>query len=541
MRMTKKILALFLAMVLCLSLMPFGAFATEESVDVTEEDTASEPYEPAEEELMAQEEAVPELDEPNEEAGENVLTPVPVEASVGEPIESGEVPAINTEEFSEVEEANEIEDTNETEEVLVTESETELPIVDDEASFFPSLDGNTYEVVPGIIKKDKISANTSSTTHNYSSDWQYWCQGASKYRDVRAYGCHFVAQSKLLIELGAAKSSVNSFNPDYYYEWGLSKEYWGTDLNEKSIGAAAIGYAAKNDIVMTKGYKTLSGSNSASDVKLIMDYIEKGYYIILDCSAHEAYVGRAASLAAETPIILDSWNSYSFNPDSCCTYSGYTLNYYTGFYYYDTAPTISYKAKATGGMCISPTEEGFKLTFDVSDNVGVTDFYVNVWEYGKTEAEAVKIPGTLSKNATVATVVVNCTSQFGGFKGPYYAKGYAYDASGNHAEADTSDTPFSLYVSKADPEYIATYKVLEDNTPVRIAPYSKLNNKDTKVGVLSKGTKVSAVGVYVNDYGNTWLQLEDGTWIYYDNVKYASVWTSLSKNLSKFLNPYPQE
>ena len=133
MRMTKKILALFLAMVLCLSLMPFGAFATEESVDVTEEDTASEPYEPAEEELMAQEEAVPELDEPNEEAGENVLTPVPVEASVGEPIESGEVPAINTEEFSEVEEANEIEDTNETEEVLVTESETELPIVDDEA------------------------------------------------------------------------------------------------------------------------------------------------------------------------------------------------------------------------------------------------------------------------------------------------------------------------------------------------------------------------------------------------------------------------
>ena len=84
-----------------------------------------------------------------------------------------------------------------------------------------ALASTTATVISGI---PKVGTNTGST-HQYSSYWQYWSQGASVYpdgtssglRNMHPYGCRIVAQSKLLVEAGLASSDVSVFNPDIYF------------------------------------------------------------------------------------------------------------------------------------------------------------------------------------------------------------------------------------------------------------------------------------------------------------------------------------
>ena len=166
----------------------------------------------------------------------------------------------------------------------------------------------------------KVSKNTSSTSNKYSGAWQYWSQGASKYRGMRSSGCRVTAFAKLLREAGYGIG-----NPDDFLIWGVNKGFFKSTSNVTEMGTfggAILRYVSDNggssSLIATN---TLTG-NTNTDKANIMNYIRQGYYVVLSCSAHIAYIGREASLNNGTPVILDSWSSWSTNPASVHTYTG---------------------------------------------------------------------------------------------------------------------------------------------------------------------------------------------------------------------------
>ncbi len=70
------------------------------------------------------------------------------------------------------------------------------------------------------------------------------------------------------------------------------------------------------------------------------------------------------------------------------------------------------------------------------------------------------------------------------------------------------------------------FTTVKDNTPVRKRPYSA--DKITKY--LKKGTKVTVVGYAYNGYGNFWYKINDGTWIYSENLTESDSSTGLTIN-----------
>ena len=175
----------------------------------------------------------------------------------------------------------------------------------------------------------RVAAN-SSTSHNYSVYWEYWSQGASTSSSMRSSGCRVVAHSKLLAEAGIASKTTSVFNPDIYFNWAVANGFFSSGCYENtSVGAGLIRYASDRGVSVSHSEISLSGSNSASDISTVMSKINEGYYVILSCSAHQAYVGRAASLNAGTPVILDSWSNWSYTPYQVQQYNGYTQVYFT--------------------------------------------------------------------------------------------------------------------------------------------------------------------------------------------------------------------
>ncbi len=172
-----------------------------------------------------------------------------------------------------------------------------------------------YPVVSGISK--------IGTGQGYSAYWQYWCQGASTNGNMRAYGCRVVSQAKLLVEAGIASSDVSIFNPDIFFNWAVDTGNFNSGCGEIGThGSPAVNYAASHGGSLTyHGRVSLTGNNS-TDAATAMNYINQGYYVIIGCTNHETYVGRAASLAAGKAVILDSYSSSSQNP-----YSTYTMDY----------------------------------------------------------------------------------------------------------------------------------------------------------------------------------------------------------------------
>ncbi len=59
-----------------------------------------------------------------------------------------------------------------------------------------------------------------------------------------------------------------------------------------------------------------------------------------------------------------------------------------------------------------------------------------------------------------------------------------------------------------------TYYAVKDNVPVRARPYAA----DTILKNLKKGTAVTVVGTGINSAGNLWCKLNDGNWVFSDNL-----------------------
>lgn len=298
-------------------------------------------------------------------------------------------------------------------------------------------------LVSGITK---VSANTSSTSSQYSTYWEYWSQGASQYSGMRSGGCRVTAFAKLIKEAGYAEFS----NPDDFLLWGVSNGFFKSTSNVLELGT--FGEAIGTYISQRNGNCTLVAtntlSNTSTDIANMMNYINQGYYVVLSSSGHTAYVGRAASLAQGTPVILDSWSSWITNPASTHTYtgsydsmSGETFEKYRVY-------SISQKNTDTTAPVISNvrvtdiTNEGYTVNCDVTDNVGVTIVAFPTWtdangqddlfdDWGNTASVRVPISGnTYSYRVNI--------SEHNNEGGSYTTHIYAYDAAGNISKAYTS-------------------------------------------------------------------------------------------------------
>lgn len=161
-----------------------------------------------------------------------------------------------------------------------------------------------------LFQVDYVSR--SSNVPAYHSHWAYWSQGASEYNLMNLYGCRVVAQAKMLRESNYTSLDPNAFNPDIYYIWAMDKGYFPkseTDLNEIYVdgkpGGAVLKWISDSGGQATRIEQPLTGTKQ-QQADLIMNYINSGYYVMVGCDPHYAYVGRDASLAYGFPVLLDS-------------------------------------------------------------------------------------------------------------------------------------------------------------------------------------------------------------------------------------------
>lgn len=180
-----------------------------------------------------------------------------------------------------------------------------------------------------------------SASVGYGSDWRCWSQGSSEYSAMSS-GCRVVSYSKLLAECGIV--SPPGFNPDTLFEWGCENGFWSKNsvYENGTCGVAPVKYAESlGKTLVREGTASLSGSLE-QQAETIMRYIKNGYYVIATCSAHYVYVGRAASLAADTPVVMNSGGNVADGASLIQQYvsppKGWSYNY-TGIIYYSCAET----------------------------------------------------------------------------------------------------------------------------------------------------------------------------------------------------------
>ena len=196
------------------------------------------------------------------------------------------------------------------------------------------------ENTPVLLAVSDVPVNGSNTTAQYSSDWEYWCQGASKYDAMRQAGCRVVAYSKLIREAGYALSS-----PDTLFEWGK-----GTYFRADTFEIGSIGNAPKEFIKQQGGALNMVTSvpltgNNSQDAQTAYNLIKQGYYVVLIGGTHTTYIGKSASLSAGKAMILDSWNNWSSHQNTKQAYSTYYSSVTFNTAYCFTASSATKPAK----------------------------------------------------------------------------------------------------------------------------------------------------------------------------------------------------
>ncbi len=180
----------------------------------------------------------------------------------------------------------------------------------------------------------QVEAKAPTKASGFSGKaYQEWCQKMSKYDGMRSGGCRVTTYTKMIYEAGYTQVG----NPDKYFEWGVGKGYFkkSSAYEKVSFGTPAINYVKEQGgqarLVKKISIKGMKKSKVAST---IMDYINDGYYCVVSCGAHTSYIGREASLAAKTPVLLDSsfstknkkwFGTYS----NIIKYTDYTSNSFT--------------------------------------------------------------------------------------------------------------------------------------------------------------------------------------------------------------------
>lgn len=300
----------------------------------------------------------------------------------------------------------------------------------------------------------KVSKNTSSTSNKYSGAWQYWSQGASKYSGMRSSGCRVTAFAKLLREAGYGIG-----NPDDFLIWGVNKGFFKSTSNVTEMGTfggAILRYVSDNggssSLIATN---TLTG-NTNTDKANIMNYIRQGYYVVLSCSAHTAYIGREASLNNGTPVILDSWSSWSTNPASVHTYTGkydsmsgvtfakyrvYSISRQT--VQKDTSPP-----QIKDVQVVDVTNSGYTVKCTVTDNVGIGKVQFPTWTDKNGQDDIAWKEGNQFGTNTSQNVTFKVNTSEHNNEGDWYNTHiYAWDTSGN-----STNTGVRVFIDKTPPQ-----------------------------------------------------------------------------------------
>ena len=178
-----------------------------------------------------------------------------------------------------------------------------------------------------------------------------------------------------------------------------------------------------------------------------------------------------------------------------------------------------------------------RIVFSITDNdaVDLKSTFVKVWEYGQTidQAEPKEVFHYTNGTGVVVPDVYKSYLSLKNKETIYYLQIETKDMSGNAQSQYLGQYSFFPADSSSG---TGTYRIIDDTTPFRIAPYAKINGKDTDRGICLKGDKVQVIGSYVNGQGNLWYKISDDLWVYSKNVKKEFDLIGTVSEILKFLN-----
>jgi len=247
--------------------------------------------------------------------------------------------------------------------------------------------------------------------------YQEWCQKMSKYAGLQKGGCRVTTYTKMLYEAGYTQVT----NPDKFFEWGVGNGYFkkSSAYEKVSFGTPAIQYVkAQGGSASLVKKISIKGMKKAKVAETIMSYINDGYYCILSCSAHTSYVGREASLAAKTPVLLDSSYStsnkaWSGTYSNIINYTNYKSNNFTNLRVFKISKGSGNGGSGNSG---SGTQSSVKVT---KPTISLTDYPVRL-----LKGNSFGLRGTITANGNITLV-----------------KGYIYNADGKVVQS-TTDKPY---------------------------------------------------------------------------------------------------
>lgn len=510
----KRILSIFLAILMCVSLLPIGTLASE-SPEITEaevEDASEEPKEPIKvtpEEPTETKEGEPYKDASNlnETADAEELDTIEKNATG---VLNGDTTSFQLNAFDEVGESPE----TSLEIALITEMEFDI-----------SLNGagnNIYTIGYNV----PISVDTYATSSNKANCWEF---AKAIYKGVWN---------------GETFSSNRGSNDDMLRGVSYADHYLSAEHLKEYISAAPVGACIR--ICTDSNYNIHDGDAQGT--------IERpGHSQIIVNKDVNGFTVFESNVKGTNGEKVHREKYYTWDEYIASWGDPYYLIKYIKFpnapaYRPDTeAPIVSLATVS------NISENGFDLSFTAVDSEsGIQSAYVTIWEQGKSESDGSvliwKSGNSVCTGTGYAATFEDDTATFSirvdqltndNTVRNFYLKWGASDGADNEAGiAVCSQYGYYKFISLYDVEVkeALSYRVIEDNAAVRNAPYAKINGENTKVRTLAKGDIVSVIGVYENGHNNKWYQIGDNEWIYSGNVKARSLYNAYKSFVSLFTN-----
>lgn len=252
--------------------------------------------------------------------------------------------------------------------------------------------------------------------------------------------------------------SSASFDPDDLYTWCCDHDYLNAKRQVTNLKKILENYTGSKFSILDSGYRSSAMSYESVNTK-VMNYLKDGYYVIVQKPGHFMYVAREKSINAGKVIISNSQS------DIYNSTSGHGFKRGTDFAARLCKPLEDRSDKSKIRRVIA-----IKLEGEVSPSLGAND----------------------------DGMVMPCSHD-------YNSRGYCSKCG--------QEYPMSVSSMSA-----TSYEAVKNDVPVRNRPYAP----DTIIKSLSKGTKVTVVASGKNSVGNLWYKLDDGTWVYSENLKKAA-------------------
>ncbi len=314
-----------------------------------------------------------------------------------------------------------------------------------------------------------------------------------------------------------------------WYAWGRVYEKLGISLYWRTQDGR-LGNA-KEWLSCAQNYDYQCGTEPRANSVIVWTGGEYGHVAFLES------IGSDGSLyISESNRIDHAYSEGVIDPSSWWYYgpsSDYRITAPAGYIYFDTTPpTISTLARVS-----NVTRDGFTITFEASDESGIAQVYADV-RPGSPSAGACRFDGAMSGSTAtvnVETALVNALT--GSASNHYYVTCYVSDTVGNWAELHVEHERISLYPVKV---YTGTFEAMQD-TAVHSEPCEEIDGTPTERYILPRGTCISGVGYYTNEWGAMYMLAADGGWIYGDHLRRRMQWSDIWETIFPFLQQNTEE